>query len=106
MRWFILLIIAFVLGAISNFLFPFLANSAPVSTRVCLQHDQFTTMLQTEYQETIAGAGISYDGWITEIYTNPDSKTWTIVQTRPDSGVTCPRAYGNNWIFSNQDMGA
>jgi len=105
MRWFLLVgFIAFLLGIANAALFPMVSYSAPVDARMCIPYKQFVKMIEEKYQEKVEGRGLAANGWVTELYTNQERTSWTIIQVNP-SGLACSRAYGVNWNLISKDKG-
>lgn len=105
MKWVLLVgFLAFLAGLISAAFFPMMAYGAPINARVCIPYKQFTQMIEEKYQEKVEGRGLAANGWVTELYTNQERTSWTIIQVNP-SGLACSRAYGINWNLISKDKG-
>ncbi len=64
---------------------------------VCGSRGEITQRLTDEYGEVWSGGGIAMQGQLAfEIWTNPETGTWTILRSAPD-GQTCAMAVGEGW---------
>lgn len=71
--------------------------SSPASAQqaVCGDRDEIIARLQSGYQESTTGVGLSATGGLVELYTS-EKGTWTLMLTQPN-GVSCLIAAGDNW---------
>ncbi|MGG7567022.1 hypothetical protein ACQ5SO_12785 [Rhodovulum sp. DZ06] len=63
---------------------------------LCADRADVVQRLQEKYGESRRGIGLLQDQRVVEIWTSPNSGTWTIVITLPD-GSTCLLAAGEDW---------
>jgi len=61
----------------------------------CFPSQQMYSQLSGAYGETRRHAGLSGQ-IILEVWTNPETGSWTILSTRPD-GISCLAAAGEGW---------
>ena len=83
--------LAFVLGAA--------ALAPPVQAQgmpPCFSRDSLVENLADSYDESLTGAGLRSPQQLLELWTSPETGTFTIFITRPD-GVSCLLASGQNW---------
>ena len=71
---------------------PALAQSPPM----CLERSQLTEALQEAYHESPRGAGLQSPYQMLEIWSSPETGSFTVLVTRPD-GISCVVASGNYW---------
>lgn len=77
-------IVAFILGL----------HAIPVLAQAqCGRHDEVATSLAREFGEAVVAQGVTSDGRLTEIWTNPKTGSWTVTTTLPN-GMTCLRDAG------------
>jgi hypothetical protein len=62
----------------------------------CMPREQAIEFLADEFGEGRIGMGLA-DNQIVELYTNPDTGTWTIVTSFPN-GQTCLLAEGSDYL--------
>ncbi|MFQ5438085.1 MAG: hypothetical protein ACE5DK_04550 [Paracoccaceae bacterium] len=85
-----LLTTALVFGAV--------ATAPPVFAQqaTCGQRDHLTAQLTEKYMEQLTAGGFQSASSVLEIWTSPQSGTWTMLLTRPD-GVSCVVGSGTAW---------
>jgi hypothetical protein len=74
-----------------------LARAALGEGQPCGDRTSILTRLGERYGETRRGAGLMADVGVLEIYSNPDTGSWTILLTNPN-GLTCLIAAGEGWV--------
>jgi len=74
---------------------PFIAAPASAQQAVCGDRNEIISRLESGYQETTSGLGLSANGGVVELYTS-EKGTWTLMLTQPN-GVSCLIAAGDNW---------
>ncbi|MDA7427636.1 hypothetical protein PGB28_04140 [Primorskyibacter aestuariivivens] len=62
----------------------------------CMPRDVLTKTLDSKYNETLTGGGLQTEKRLIEVWSSPDTGSFTIFLTRPD-GVSCVLATGQNW---------
>ena len=75
------------------------AQAPPVHAQMqmtCLDREMLIQRLETRYNESLNGAGMQGPKIILEIWSSPDSGSFTILLTKPD-GRSCIVASGLNW---------
>ncbi len=73
-----------------------LATQAAHSAPQCAPRDQVLPVLQQKYGESRRGIGLVGTAQVMEIFTNPETGTWTITASLPD-GVMCLVASGKHF---------
>lgn len=68
--------------------------SSQVST-ACMSHADMVAYLRDRYGESPVAIGISRNGYLVEVFAQPDGETWTIVVTGPVQ--SCAIAAGRDW---------
>lgn len=58
--------------------------------------------LAERYQETPSGRGLASDGSAVEVFSNPETGSWSILVTMPN-GISCMVASGQSWSALVQD---
>ena len=81
---------ALVFGAAS--LAPPVANATPT----CAPRDIIINKLETGYNEALVGGGLSGSRQLLEVWSSPDSGSFTILLTQAN-GTSCILAAGQNW---------
>ena len=72
-------------------------HGPPVAAQVgCGSYKDITDLLGAKYSESRIGHGMTSAEYIAEIWVNPKTGTWTILEVYPD-GKSCLVAVGNNW---------
>jgi len=51
------------------------------------------------YKEIPIGHGLAQNGWLTELFLNLETKSWTIIQVHPATMMACTKSQGNNWMI-------
>lgn len=82
-----------------------LATHAAFATPQCAPRDQILPVLQQKYGETRLGLGLAANVQIIEIFTNPETGTWTITASQPD-GVMCLVASGDHFEAVTESLPA
>ena len=72
-----------------------LASTATANTATCADSGQVIQALNDRFGEALAGNAVSRTGSILEVYSNDTSRTWTILVTLPDRGLSCLVASGS-----------
>jgi hypothetical protein len=73
-----------------------LATHAAHSAPQCASRDQVLPVLQQKYGEARLGMGLVGTAQMMEIFTNPETGTWTITASLPD-GLMCLVASGEHF---------
>lgn len=73
-----------------------LATHAAHAATQCGPRDQVLPALQQKYGEARTGMGLIGTAQVMEIFTNPETGSWTITASLPD-GVTCLVASGEHY---------
>jgi hypothetical protein len=73
-----------------------LAAHAAHAAPQCAPREQVLPVLQQKYGETRHGIGLAGTSQVMEIFSNPETGTWTITATMPD-GVMCLVASGDHF---------
>jgi hypothetical protein len=63
----------------------------------CGERKALVDYLASEYREQKAGAGITENGAVVEMFHSAARATWTITVTDPRTGITCLVAAGSDW---------
>ena len=71
-----------------------LATAASANTATCAESGQVIQALNDRFGEALTGNAVSRTGSILEVYSNDTSRTWTILVTLPDRGLSCLVASG------------
>ncbi len=89
----------FVLCMIAGLL-PAMATAAPtpsVGARLpCHDYQKIVETLGKRYGETPTSLGLQTNGHVLQVFTSPESGSWTILSVAP-TGVGCIVAAGKNW---------
>ncbi len=72
-----------------------LVAPAGAQQAVCGDRNEIVSRLESGYQESNTGIGLSATGGLIELYTS-EKGTWTLMLTQPN-GVSCLIAAGDNW---------
>jgi len=70
-------------------------SPASAQQAVCGDRNEIVARLESGYQESTSGLGLSATGGLVELYTS-EKGTWTLMLTQPN-GVSCLIAAGDNW---------
>ncbi|WP_322867414.1 hypothetical protein U5922_015205 [Aquicoccus sp. G2-2] len=64
----------------------------------CATRDQVVSRLQQEFYEELTAGGLQDSGaaGVVEVWSSPQTGTFTVMMTRPD-GVSCILATGTDW---------
>ena len=62
----------------------------------CAPREAIIDRLKTKYGESLAAGGLQSAVQLVEVWTAPETGSWTILTTRAD-GKTCIMATGSNW---------
>jgi hypothetical protein len=62
----------------------------------CEDHAQIRERLKTKFREDLSAIATNQYGWLIELYTSADGKSWTLVGTRPN-GPACVFGTGQDW---------
>lgn len=73
-----------------------LAASPAHAQAACAGRDEIVRMLESQYGERPAAAGLAGDRVVVEVFAAPDGASWTILLTRPD-GISCAILAGEAW---------
>ncbi|UCH74032.1 MAG: hypothetical protein JSU82_17225 [Rhodospirillales bacterium] len=73
----------------------FMCSPAIAQQAVCGDRDEIVARLESGYQESTTGIGLSASGGLVELYTS-EKGTWTLMLSQPN-GVSCLMAAGDNW---------
>lgn len=65
----------------------------------CMPYEIAKQNLLSVYKEVPIGHGIAQNGWLTELFLNLETKSWTIIQVQPNTMMSCTRSRGNSWII-------
>jgi len=79
-----------------------MATTFPALAQQCDTRSTIVTHLGTKYDEARVGVGLSNTGTMVEIFLDPESGTWTILETSPNQS-SCIRLYGENFFFVSED---
>lgn len=77
-------------------LLPLLLAASPAFADECPERDAMVAALASKYGETAAGAGLSDNGVVLEVYRSTKTGTWTVIASGPD-GKSCLVAAGALW---------
>lgn len=80
------------------------ANPSNAQQTFCGQRDIILQNLENKYQETPRANGVTTQGGLMELITNPTKDTWTLIISRPD-GTSCFVAGGEGWRDLKQKLG-
>lgn len=100
---------AFLVGLLASLLLflllstPAEAQGIPCSNDPNARED-FATQLFEDYGETPIGVGLSSTNVFFEIWTNPETRTWTIIITQAN-GTVCMLAEGGDYNVVNVPQG-
>ena len=87
-------------GGIAVFFLALLASIAlPADAQQmqgCEDHAQIRKRLEIKFQEELTAVATNQYGWLIELYTSADGKSWTLVGTRPN-GPACVFGVGRDW---------
>ncbi len=72
------------------------AKDGAAQTMMCNQRSEVVKKLETRYQESTIGMGVSSDGGVLEILSSNEGKTFTVLLTMPN-GQSCLVSMGNGW---------
>lgn len=72
---------------------------AQTAQATCFPHNQIVTVLQEQYGEQQTILGLTEGGLVMEIFSSPETGTWSALITHPD-GTTCLASSGNNFEFA------
>jgi hypothetical protein len=62
----------------------------------CEDYAQVRKRLKVKFQEDLSAVATNQYGWLIELYTSADGKSWTLVGTRPN-GPACVFGVGRDW---------
>jgi len=78
-------------------IFGAVATAPPVLAQArCDQRDHVAQQLSDRYMEQLTAGGLQSATAILEIWTSPESGSWTMLVTRP-SGISCIVSSGTAW---------
>lgn len=84
----------------------FFMSTAIAQPANCMPHTKAKTELRVNYGEQPVARGVSRAGaWITEIWANEETGTWTILLLRP-GGIACVVDGGEAFEFMGGGTGA
>ena len=86
-------------GIFGAVLLLFASTACPARTQElqgCEDHGQILKRLRTKYQEELSAVATNQYGWLIQLYTSPDGKSWTLVARRPN-GPDCVFGVGRDW---------
>lgn len=63
----------------------------------CAPRDTLTERLERVYSEQQTAVGLQSSAKLIEVWSSPETGTWTILMTMPD-GTSCVLASGDNWL--------
>ncbi|MFV2035086.1 MAG: hypothetical protein ACC631_08265 [Halocynthiibacter sp.] len=75
---------------------PALTPANAQSRTTCLNRDALTETLTTRYSESLTGGGLQNANQLIEIWSSPETGSFTVFITRPD-GTACVVATGESW---------
>ncbi|CUH85440.1 hypothetical protein [Thalassovita mediterranea] len=80
---------------------PALSQSAPSASSApkCLQRSILVERLESRYNEQLSGGGLQSAQQLLEVWTSPQTGSFTVFITRAD-GLACIMATGQNWSSS------
>lgn len=84
--------------ALISGLFLMLVSSGSAQQMPCMPYETIKNKLLTMYHENPIGHGIAINGWLTELFLNLETRSWTIVQVQPRTMLACTRSQGRDWI--------
>ncbi|WP_375254725.1 hypothetical protein [Yoonia sp.] len=70
---------------------------------VCADHDQIVARLAKHFGETRQLLDLSRDQTMVEVFSSPDTGSWTITVTAPD-GLTCLVAAGQAYQYLGEPL--
>jgi hypothetical protein len=76
--------------------FVFSAQASGQQLQGCEDHAQIVQRLNIKFREELSAIATNQYGWLIELYTSGDGKSWTLVATRPN-GPACVFAVGQDW---------
>ncbi|MEM1383580.1 MAG: hypothetical protein AAF713_00310 [Pseudomonadota bacterium] len=71
----------------------------------CGKRDAIVEQLEAKYGETRSSYGLSQGKGVVEVYSNPDTGTWTVLITNAQ-GTACLMAAGEAWQADSQKTAA
>lgn len=82
-----------------------LAAGSAAAQPMCGPTERVATRLGEQWDEWPVGRGLTSSGQsIVQIWTNPETGTWTVVEVRPN-GLTCIIAAGTHWAMTPRPQG-
>lgn len=79
-----------------------IALAAQAQTTNCAERGQIVRQLQERFGEHRQGMGLQGGQSIVEVFVSADSRTWSILLTRPN-GISCLVAAGQGWDSSTAE---
>ncbi|WP_166417799.1 hypothetical protein [Cochlodiniinecator piscidefendens] len=67
----------------------------------CAPRDTIVQTLMGRYAETLYAGGLQSQSNLLEVWSSPESGSFTILMTRPN-GISCVMASGEHWHFETQ----
>ena len=80
------------------------AEPRPKCSGTVAPRSQIVNVLSQRFAEVPAALGLAHDGSLVEVFTSPDSSTWTMVLTRPN-GMSRIMVEGQAWIDVQPETG-
>lgn len=78
-------------------LFGMAALAPPAVAATCAPRDAVVERLSTRYSETVTARGLQNAEALIEIFTSPETGSFTILLSRPD-GISCIVSAGSHWL--------
>ena len=64
---------------------------------ICAPRDKIVEKLTGKYGEISQGVGVTPSSGLIEVWSNPETGTWSIIATSP-TGLSCVITTGTNWL--------
>lgn len=78
-----------------------LSIGVALAQSVCVDHETIVASLGERYSETRQNAGLLNENMALEVYSNPETGTWTVL-TVTTEGIACLVAAGEVWLSFEQ----
>lgn len=69
----------------------------------CGERDRIVASLQQKHGETVTGVGLAGGAAVIELWSSPETGSWTLLMTRPD-GRACLMAAGQSWTGASAKL--
>lgn len=85
----------------AGLLFGMIATGPPAEAASCAMREQIVEKLTSSYHESLTATGLQNAEALVEIWSSPESGTFTILVTRPN-GISCVVSTGEHWTTIKQ----